>query len=224
MRVARAPPPQVIQTSLSPVPRLLPMKPPDGRHMLLWCRHGPSTATRHSVAILEGDGASGVLARSHLPDDLDRVLNGAAVGQNSLRTRSRGHVFTFMGHTSVGGPPASRAAQATVATRSPRHMKPAAHEARGTSGITLKSTHAHRQLRADSACPCEWYSGSCASARRSVVLVSLEPDEPVEAVTVDHLPVRCAPRPRLQVVHDLTTFGEAGEPRAQVRGSGGTKQ
>jgi hypothetical protein len=45
------------------------------------------------------------------------------------------------------------------------------------------------------------------SARRafglnSVALVALEPDEPVETVTVDDLSVGGAPRPRLQVVHD----------------------
>src|ERR1700739_3945183 len=36
---------------------------------------------------------------------------------------------------------------------------------------------------------------------RSVAFVTPEPDEPVETVTVDDLPVGCAPRPLLQVVH-----------------------
>jgi hypothetical protein len=52
----------------------------------------------------------------------------------------------------------------------------------------------------------------------------LEPDEPVETVAVDDLAVGCAPRPRLQVVHDPATFAETGEPVAQSRGSGRAKQ
>src|SRR5258705_11415665 len=63
-----------------------------------------------------------------------------------------------------------------------------------------------------------------APTRRSVALVALEPDEPVETVTVDDLPIGCAPRPRLQVVHDPATFAETGKPVAQSRGSGSTKQ
>jgi len=63
-----------------------------------------------------------------------------------------------------------------------------------------------------------------ASGLNSVALVALEPDEPVETVTVDDLPVGCAPRPRLQVVHDPATFAETGKPVAQYRRSGGTKK
>ncbi len=63
-----------------------------------------------------------------------------------------------------------------------------------------------------------------ASSRPSVALVVLEPDEPVETVTVDDLPVGCAPWPRLEVVHDPATLGETGKPVAQSRGSGSTKQ
>src|SRR5215471_8769276 len=60
--------------------------------------------------------------------------------------------------------------------------------------------------------------------RRSVALVTLEPDEPVETITVDDLPVGCAPRPLLQVVYHLAPFAEAGKPGAQSRGIGSTKQ
>src|SRR6476469_6700349 len=35
----------------------------------------------------------------------------------------------------------------------------------------------------------------------SLVLAALVSDQPVEAVAVDDLPVRCAPRPGLQVLH-----------------------
>src|SRR5580698_1019728 len=52
-------------------------------------------------------------------------------------------------------------------------------------------------------------------ARDSAGLVALESDEPVEAVTVDDLPVGCAPWPLLQVVHDAAAFAETGEPVAQ---------
>src|SRR5215469_7305844 len=55
----------------------------------------------------------------------------------------------------------------------------------------------------------------CAFGLNSVTLVALEPDEPVETVTVDDLPVGCAPRPLLQVVHDPAAFAEPGKPGAQ---------
>ena len=61
-------------------------------------------------------------------------------------------------------------------------------------------------------------------ARRSVALVALESDEPMETVPVDDLPIGCAPWPRLQVVHDPATFGQTGEPVAEGRGSGSSKQ
>src|ERR1700733_13221113 len=60
--------------------------------------------------------------------------------------------------------------------------------------------------------------------RRSVVVVALESDEPVQTVPVDDLPIGCAPWPGLQIVDDPATFGQAGEPVAQGRGSGSTKQ
>src|ERR1700689_5832126 len=60
--------------------------------------------------------------------------------------------------------------------------------------------------------------------RRSVALVALESDQPVETVPVDDLPVGCAPWPSLQVIHDPATFGQTGEPVAQGRGSGSAKQ
>src|SRR6202021_117373 len=60
--------------------------------------------------------------------------------------------------------------------------------------------------------------------RRSVTLIALEPDEPVQTVTVNDLPIGCAPRPGLQVVHHLAAFAETGEPGAQSRGSGSTEQ
>ena len=47
-----------------------------------------------------------------------------------------------------------------------------------------------------------------------VAFVALESDQPVESVTVDDLPVECAPGPPLQVINDLATFGEVGEPPA----------
>src|SRR5215471_11397629 len=58
----------------------------------------------------------------------------------------------------------------------------------------------------------------------SVALVALEPDEPVETVTIDDLPIGCTPRPHLQVVHHPAAFGETGEPVTQSRGSGSAKQ
>ena len=60
--------------------------------------------------------------------------------------------------------------------------------------------------------------------RCSAALVTLEPNEPVETVTIDDLPIGCAPRPRLQVVHDPATFAEAGKPVPQYRRSGRTKK
>ena len=46
----------------------------------------------------------------------------------------------------------------------------------------------------------------------------------METVTVDDLAVGCAPGPRLQVIHDPATFGEAGEPVAEYGRAGRTKQ
>ena len=46
----------------------------------------------------------------------------------------------------------------------------------------------------------------------------------METVTVDDLPVGCAPWPRLQLVHDPTAFGETGKPLAECRGSGRTEE
>src|ERR1700691_5986188 len=60
--------------------------------------------------------------------------------------------------------------------------------------------------------------------RRSVALVVLESDQPVQTVPVDDLPIGCAPWPSLQVIHDPATFGQTGEPVAQGRGSGSAKQ
>src|SRR5215475_5132357 len=59
---------------------------------------------------------------------------------------------------------------------------------------------------------------------RLAALVALEPDEPVEPVTVDDLPIGCTPRPLLQVVHDPAPFAETGKPGAQSRGSGRAQQ
>src|ERR1700684_2097395 len=56
--------------------------------------------------------------------------------------------------------------------------------------------------------------------RRSVALVVLESDQPVETVPVDDLPIGCAPWPSLQVIHDPGTFGQPGEPVAHGRGHG----
>jgi hypothetical protein len=58
-------------------------------------------------------------------------------------------------------------------------------------------------------------TGQAQDRTASVALVAFEPDEPVETVPVDDLPVGCAPWPRLQVVHDPATFGQTGEPVAQ---------
>ena len=52
-----------------------------------------------------------------------------------------------------------------------------------------------------------------APARRSAALVALEPDEPVETVAVTDLPVGCAPRPPLRVVHDPAAFAETARAR-----------
>jgi hypothetical protein len=46
----------------------------------------------------------------------------------------------------------------------------------------------------------------------------------METVTIDDLPIGCAPWPCLQVVHDPATFAEAGKPVAQYRRSGRTKK
>ncbi len=62
------------------------------------------------------------------------------------------------------------------------------------------------------------------ATRRSVAPVALEPDEPVQAVAVDDLPVGGPPGPHLQVFHDPATVGEVGEPLAQGRRTGGTEQ
>ena len=48
----------------------------------------------------------------------------------------------------------------------------------------------------------------------SIGVLPLEPDEPVQAIAIYDLPIGGPPRPRLKVVHDSTTFGEAGEPGA----------
>jgi len=50
------------------------------------------------------------------------------------------------------------------------------------------------------------------SPHLSAVLAILEPDEPVEAVPVDYLTVRCSPGPLLQVIHNAAAFREPGEP------------
>src|SRR6202042_1756152 len=59
---------------------------------------------------------------------------------------------------------------------------------------------------------------------RHSAALALEPDEPAEAVTVDDLPIGCAPRPLLQVVQDPATLAETGKPGAQSRGIGGAQQ
>jgi len=55
------------------------------------------------------------------------------------------------------------------------------------------------------------------SVTRLSVLVVLESDKPVKAVPVDDLAVGCAPRPYLEVIHELAALGEPGEPVLQGR-------
>ena len=59
---------------------------------------------------------------------------------------------------------------------------------------------------------------------RLSVLAILESDKPVKAVPVDDLAIGCAPRPYLEVIHDLTALGEPGEPVLQGRGVSGAQQ
>jgi hypothetical protein len=55
-------------------------------------------------------------------------------------------------------------------------------------------------------------------------LAALEPDEPLETVTVDDLAIGCAPRPYLEVIHHPAALGEPGEPVLQGRGVSGAQQ
>src|SRR5215813_9669731 len=66
--------------------------------------------------------------------------------------------------------------------------------------------------------------GEVGPTRRSIAFVALEPDEPVETVTINDLPIGSTPRPHLQVVYHPAVFGETREPATQSRGSGSTKQ
>ena len=43
-------------------------------------------------------------------------------------------------------------------------------------------------------------------------------------MTIDDLAIGCTPRPLLQILHDLASFTEPGEPPAESRGAGGPQE
>ena len=51
------------------------------------------------------------------------------------------------------------------------------------------------------------------------VRVVLEPDQPMQAVPVDDLPVPCVPRPLLQIIDDVAALGQTQEQVRRVEGS-----